>query len=106
MTTNTHRGQGGDRRHSGRTRLMTRFAFVSSLAGVSFVASAVPARAELVYFNTGRTMSVKGHRVDGDSVVLALRTGGEIVMESSTIARFAPDEVPYPEPEAEKPAVV
>ena len=46
---------------------MTRFAFVSSLAAVSFVASAVPARAELVYFNTGRTMSVKGHRVDGDS---------------------------------------
>jgi soluble lytic murein transglycosylase-like protein len=73
---------------------------------VSFVASAVPARAEIVYFNTGRTMSVKSHRVDGDSVVLALRTGGEIVMESSMIARFAPDEVPYPEPVVEQPAAL
>jgi soluble lytic murein transglycosylase-like protein len=85
---------------------MTRLALVSSVALVSFVASAVPARAEIVYFSTGRTMSVKGHRVEGDSVVLALRTGGEIVMESSTVARFSPDEVPYPEPDVEKPAAV
>ena len=83
-----------------------RTAFVSCLAVASFVASAIPARAEIVYFNTGRTMSVKSHRVDGDSVVLALRTGGEIVMESAMIARFAPDEVPYPEPVVEQPAAV
>ena len=51
-------------------------------------------------------MSVKSHRVEGDSVVLALRTGGEIVMESAIIARFAPDEVPYPEPVVEPPAAV
>ena len=31
---------------------------------------AAPARAELVFFNTGRTLSVEGHRVDGDSLVL------------------------------------
>jgi soluble lytic murein transglycosylase-like protein len=30
---------------------------------------------------------------------LALRAGGEIVCESSIIARIGPDEVPYPEPE-------
>lgn len=63
------------------------------------LASATPARAELVFFATGRTMSVKSHRVDGDSVVLTLRAGGEIACDASTIARFAPDEVPYPEPE-------
>jgi soluble lytic murein transglycosylase-like protein len=63
------------------------------------MASAVPARAEIVFFNTGRTLSVKSHRVDGDSVVLSLRTGGEIVCESLIIARIGPDEVPYPEPE-------
>jgi soluble lytic murein transglycosylase-like protein len=71
------------------------------VAFVSFVASAVPARAEIVFFHSGRTLSVKGHRVEGDSVVLALRGGGEIVCESSIIARVTPDEVPYPEPEAE-----
>jgi soluble lytic murein transglycosylase-like protein len=42
--------------------------------------------------------------VDGDSVVLALRSGGEMTCENTLIARFAPDEVPYPEPEAEAPA--
>jgi soluble lytic murein transglycosylase-like protein len=79
---------------------------VSFVTFVSFAASAVPARAEIVFFNTGRTLSVKAHRVDGDSIVLSLRNGGEVVCESSVIARFAPDEVPYPEPEPEKPAVV
>jgi soluble lytic murein transglycosylase-like protein len=32
-----------------------------------------------------------------------LRSGGEIVCDASTVARIAPDEVPYPEPEAEAP---
>ena len=82
------------------------WAFVSFITFVSLVASAVPARAEIVFFTSGRTMSVKNHRVDGDSVVLELRSGGEIVCESSIIARFAPDEVPYPEPEVERPIVV
>jgi soluble lytic murein transglycosylase-like protein len=82
------------------------WAFVSFVTFVSLVASAVPARAELVFFTSGRTMSVKNHRADGDSVVLELRSGGEIVCESSIIARFAPDEVPYPEPEVERPIVV
>jgi soluble lytic murein transglycosylase-like protein len=36
--------------------------------------------------------------MDGESLVLSLRGGGEIVCEPSTIARIAPDEVPYPEP--------
>ena len=74
------------------------------VAVVSFVALAAPASAELVYFNTGRTMSVKSHRVDGDSLVLQLRNGGEMVCESALVARFAPDEVPYPEPIVEVPA--
>jgi len=49
-------------------------------------------------------MSVKGHRAEGDSLVLTLRGGGEIVCDASTVARIAPDEVPYPEPEAPQPA--
>jgi hypothetical protein len=65
---------------------------------------ATPARAELVFFTTGRTMSVKSHRTEGDSLILMLRSGGEIVCESSLVARITPDEVPYPEPETISPA--
>jgi soluble lytic murein transglycosylase-like protein len=73
----------------------------SLLAFVAFVSLAAPASAELVYFNTGRTLSVKSHRVDGDSLVLQLRSGGEMICDNALVARFAPDEVPYPEPEVE-----
>ena len=58
---------------------------------------AVPVQAELVYFSNGRTLSVKAHRVEGESLVLVLRGGGEIVCESSIVSRIEPDEVPYPE---------
>ena len=78
---------------------------VASLVG-ALTLTAIPARAELVFFATGRTMSVKGHRAEGDSLVLTLRSGGEIVCEASTIAHIAPDEVPYPEPVPEPPAPV
>jgi len=81
-------------------------ALVSFVAFVSLVCSAKPARAELVFFNTGRTLSVKTHRVEGDSLVLTMRSGGEIVCDASVISHFAPDEVPYPEPEAEPSAPV
>ena len=67
------------------------------------LAIAAPARAELAFLSNGRNLSIKSHRVDGDSYVLMLRSGGEMVVATSTIARFAPDEVPYPEPEAPAP---
>ena len=60
---------------------------------------AAPARAELVFFATGKTMSVRAHRSEGDSLVLMLRSGGEILLDGSLISRIEPDEVPYPEPE-------
>jgi soluble lytic murein transglycosylase-like protein len=63
------------------------------------LASAVPARAELAFFHTGRSLSIKEHHLDGTLLVLTLRNGGQIVCEPSTIDHFAPDEVPYPEPE-------
>jgi hypothetical protein len=73
---------------------------------VSFVVmmlGASTAHAELVYFTTGQPLSIKSHRIDGDTVVLALRTGGEIVTDKSVVDRFAPDEVPYPEDEPVRP---
>jgi soluble lytic murein transglycosylase-like protein len=71
------------------------------LAALAVLGTAVPARAELVFFASGRSMSVKGHRIEGNSLVLLLRAGGEIVCDPATITRIAPDEVPYPEPELE-----
>ena len=65
------------------------------------------ARGALAYFHSGQTLSIKEHHLDGQSLVLTLRSGGQIICEASVIARFAPDEVPYPEPEPEpKPVVV
>ena len=46
---------------------------------------------------------MKGHRDEGNTIVLLLRAGGEIVFESVSIARISPDEVPYPEPEGDAP---
>jgi soluble lytic murein transglycosylase-like protein len=60
----------------------------------------MPAGAELAYFASGDSLSIKTHREEGDSLVLSLRTGGEIVCDRSLIVRFAPDEIPYPEPVA------
>jgi soluble lytic murein transglycosylase-like protein len=74
--------------------------FLGSFAALaSFVLMpAVPAHAELLFFANGRNISIRSHRVEGDSVVVALRSGGEMVVERSVIDRIAPDEVPYPEP--------
>jgi hypothetical protein len=69
----------------------------SLLACFCLLLSAAPARGELVFFSSGRSLSVKGHHADGDSLVLSLRGGGEIVCAPSLIARIEPDEVPYPE---------
>lgn len=95
METKAHKGHEGYKGHRGTARV----SFVSFVTFVSLVSSSVPAQAELAYFATGRTLSIKSHRVDGNSLVLMLRSGGEVTCDASTIARFAPDEVPYPEPE-------
>ena len=56
------------------------------------------ASAELVFFASGASLNVKAHRAEGDSLVLTLRSGGEVVCPASSIVRIEPDEVPYPEP--------
>ena len=90
-------------------RVVTSAAIVGGLAAVLLTTTARPASAELVFFTTGRTMSVASHRTDGDSLVLSLRGGGEMVLESALVERISPDEVPYPEPQtaqAEAPAPI
>lgn len=75
---------------------------------VGLVALSAPAHADLVFFSSGRSLSVKSYSLEGEQLVLALRGGGEIVCDRSVIARIEPDEVPYPEPEppASAPAAV
>ena len=69
------------------------------ILSLSLLCLAAPARAELVFFASGGSLSVKAHRMEGDSMILTLRSGGEVVCDPATIARIAPDEAPYPEPE-------
>lgn len=57
------------------------------------------ARAEIVFLSSGRTMSVKAHREDGESLILTLRSGGEVTCAKSLVDRIVPDEVPHPDPE-------
>jgi len=73
---------------------------------VAGVFGATPARAEIVYLASGRTMSIGSHRVEGDTIILALRSGGEIACARALVDRILPDEVPYPEPAAEPSAAV
>ena len=73
---------------------------VPVLLAMSFavLTTAAPAAAEIVFLQSGRTLSVKGHRFDGDSIVLTLRSGGEVTCDKTLIDKILPDEVPYPEP--------
>ena len=56
------------------------------------------ASAEIVFLTSGRTLSVKAHRQEGDSMVLSLRAGGEVTFESALVEKIVPDEVPHPDP--------
>ena len=59
------------------------------------LAIATPASAELIFFSEQRSMSVAGHRFEGDRVIVALRGGGEMSFDRALITKIAPDEVPY-----------
>jgi membrane-bound lytic murein transglycosylase B len=61
-------------------------------AGSSF------ASAEIVFMTSGSTVSVKKHANIGESVVLTLRSGGQVTLDRTLIEKIVPDEVPYPEP--------
>jgi soluble lytic murein transglycosylase-like protein len=62
------------------------------------------ARAETAFFDNGNSISVKSHRIEGDSVVLMLRDGGEMVSSSASIVKFGPDDPKYVQPTAAAPA--
>jgi hypothetical protein len=71
----------------------------AAAVAIALTALAGDARAEIVVLSSGRTISVKGHEIKGESIVLTLRTGGQVTCDRSLIEKILPDEVPYPEPE-------
>ncbi len=74
-------------------------------SAVALLVAAAPASAEIVFLSSGRTLSVKSHTVDGDSIVLTLRSGGQVTCARDLIEKIEADEVPYPEtPPVERPA--
>jgi len=79
-------------------RLVRQAAVIAAAAAVCIGGCVRSASAELVTFSTGRTMSVKGHREDGQSLIFTLRAGGEMVVDAGLVTSIAPDEVPWPEP--------
>ena len=64
------------------------------------LATASMASAEIVVLTSGRTLSVKGHKIDGESVTLTLRSGGEVTCDRSLIEKIVADEVEHPDPQA------
>lgn len=62
---------------------------------------AANASAELIFLSNGRNLSVKTHRIEGDSIVLVLRGGCEITCARSLVASIAPDEMPDAAPPTE-----
>jgi soluble lytic murein transglycosylase-like protein len=77
------------------------------VAAVALVLSACAeeAQADIVFLSSGRSVSVKGHRVEGDVIILSLRSGGEVRCDRTLIDKVLPDEVPYPEPVSAVPPV-
>ena len=63
-------------------------------SAVALATLAAEASAEVVVFESGRTMTVRGHRVDGSRIILVLAGGGELSCPASVLTRIDPDELP------------
>src|SRR2546423_9273942 len=70
----------------------------SALTIAAGLAVATPASAELLFFSDAQSMSIAGHRIEGDRVIVTLRGGGEMAVDSARVAKILPDEVAYPQP--------
>lgn len=75
-----------------------KFKYVLAIVVAGLAVSASDARADIVRFKNGRTMSVKSCRIDAETATMLLREGGQVTFPSTIIDRVDPDEVPYPDP--------
>jgi soluble lytic murein transglycosylase-like protein len=68
--------------------------FIAAVA-LALLGAVAPASAEIAFLTSGRTLSVKSHRIEGESLVLSLRGGGDVTCDRSLVAKFEADEAPY-----------
>jgi membrane-bound lytic murein transglycosylase B len=80
---------------------VSRQSLVRAAVVIGCLSAASVASADLVFLKTGRSMSVKAVRYDGEQAVMTLRMGGEVIFDKASIDRVEPDEVEYPEPTPE-----
>ena len=65
-----------------------RHRLLTAAAGVLMLTFwAAPAQAEIIVLVSGRSVSVKTHRVEGDKIILTLRSGGEVTFLSVSSTR-------------------
>jgi hypothetical protein len=79
-----------------------KFRLLTPAATLVLLTTAVPASAEIVFLKSGRTLSVRSHKVDGERITLILRGGGEVTCDKNVVDKIEADEVPYIEPPVEK----
>jgi len=63
------------------------------LVGLGLVALPAAASADIALLSTGATMKVTAQRVEGDTVVLVLKGGGEVGVPAAMVRGVVPDEV-------------
>jgi hypothetical protein len=71
-----------------RAELAIGLALVAVLGG-----GAAPSSAEIALLASGQTLKLDGHRAEGETLVLALRGGGEVHLPQGAVRGFVPDEV-------------
>lgn len=75
--------------------------FYPTAALAALLVTAGSAHAEIVLLTSGRTLTVKSHRFEGDYIVLQMRDGGDVTFDRTLVDKVVPDEIPYQEPAPE-----
>jgi soluble lytic murein transglycosylase-like protein len=70
------------------------------VAAIVVLGAANAASAELLFFSDARSMSVAGHRFEGERIIVQLRGGGEMTFDRAMVTKITDDEVPYVDPNA------
>ena len=71
-----------------------------AIVAITTLVCASPASAEIAVLGSGQTLAIKGHRtIDGDRIVLQLRSGGEVTCDKTLVEKILPDEVPFKDPD-------
>ena len=86
------------RRHAFARILMRVLVCGGLLLGVLAAPAEAPVPVELVHFTSGEVMTIAGHRVEGNAIVLSLKGGDEILFDARLIDRIEPAVTPAPQP--------